>query len=228
MGPAATIDFLAKLVEATPAQRDADHLRVIVDCDPSIPDRTAAILGSGPSPGPRLAAMARELEARGAGVIVMPCNTAHAFADEVRQAIRVPFIDMVEAAVAALPDSGGRHFGLLATSGTVASGIYEASLRRRGGSCVLPNPTDQTTLMAMISSIKASASEFADGDQIAAIANHLIAAGASAIIVGCTELSIAIDTAPVAVPIVDASRALAVAVVRTALGDGDWQAVSAH
>src|SRR4051812_27943024 len=92
MGPAATVDFLRRVVAATPATRDQDHLRLLVDSNPAVPDRTAALLGAGPDPTPVLVAMARGLEAQGADLLVMPCNTASAFADGVQRAVTVPLL----------------------------------------------------------------------------------------------------------------------------------------
>jgi aspartate racemase len=96
MGPLATADLYRKIIEVTPAVRDQDHLHVIIDADPTIPDRTAALLGNGPDPLPKLVAAARRLEDAGAGILIMPCNTAHAFLPVLQRAVRIPFIDMTE------------------------------------------------------------------------------------------------------------------------------------
>ena len=102
MGPAATVDFLDRVRRRTPARLDADHLRLLVDSDPTLPDRHAALADGGPSPGPRLVAMAQGLERAGAQGLVLVCNSAHAWADEIRAAVAVPFIDMVAETAAAL------------------------------------------------------------------------------------------------------------------------------
>jgi aspartate racemase len=114
MGPDATVDFFAKLVAATHGDRDQDRLRILIDNDPTVPDRTAGIEGRGPSPAPHLAAMARGLVAQGAELLVMPCNSAHAFADAIAAAAApVPFVDLIETTVAAtrarLPAASARR-----------------------------------------------------------------------------------------------------------------------
>src|SRR5262245_16312339 len=92
MGPAATADLFAKLLAATPAERDQDHLRVLIDNNPHLPDRNAAIAGRGPSPGPHLAESARGLERAGADFLIMACNTAHAFVADIEAAISIPLL----------------------------------------------------------------------------------------------------------------------------------------
>ncbi len=99
LGPAATLDFFAKLLAKTPAERDQDHLRVLIDNNPRVPDRNAALRGEGPSPGPSFADAARGLERQGANFIVLACNTAHAWQDEIEAAISVPFLSMIDATV---------------------------------------------------------------------------------------------------------------------------------
>src|SRR5438105_4441452 len=114
MGPAATIHFMTRVMALTPAVTDQEHLRLIVDNNGALPDRNAAVRGEGPSPGPMLAEMARGLERAGAQLLVMPCNTAHAFADEVRAAASVPFLDIVEITCEAALASGPGKVGVLA------------------------------------------------------------------------------------------------------------------
>src|SRR5262245_56844098 len=96
MGPAATLAFFGKLLEATHAERDQDHLRVLIDNNPRVPDRNAAIAGRGPSPGPQLAESARGLELAGADFLVIACNTAHAFASEIEAAVAIPLMSMID------------------------------------------------------------------------------------------------------------------------------------
>lgn len=99
MGPAATLDFYAKLIAATPATREQDHLRVLIDSNPGVPDRNLALAGGAPSPeaapGPVLADMARGLERAGADLLVMACNTAHAFEADIRRAVAIPFVSII-------------------------------------------------------------------------------------------------------------------------------------
>ncbi len=191
MGPEATVDFFAKLVAATPAERDQDHLRVLIDNDPTIPDRNAAIAGSGPSPAPRLAAMARGLVTAGAELLVMPCNGAHAFADAVRAAVpEVPFLSLidatVEATLARLP--GVRAVGLLATDGTLSARLYHDAFERAGVAPLAPVAADQRALMAAIYALKRGAADAATRGVLRGVAERLAQAGAEAVIAACTEV----------------------------------------
>src|SRR5262249_33936432 len=115
MGPAATVDLMARILAATPASGDAGHLRLLIDCNPAVPDRNRAIAGEGPSPAPALAAMARGLEAQGADMLAIACNSAHAWADEIRAATGIPLISMIDATVEGIGRNrpAARAFGLL-------------------------------------------------------------------------------------------------------------------
>jgi aspartate racemase len=197
MGPDATADFFAKLIAATraarpsAAERDQDHLRVVIDSDPTVPDRTEAITGRGPSPAPRLASMARGLVGLGAEVLVMPCNAAHAFADAiVAAAPDVPFLDLidttVDATLARLPHV--RSVGLLATDGTLAARLYHAAYERRGVQALEPAAQDQRAVMAAIGAIKGGTADEASRAAVRAAAERLAGAGAEAVIAACTEI----------------------------------------
>ncbi|MDZ7708503.1 MAG: amino acid racemase [Trueperaceae bacterium] len=218
MGPAATWDFCSRLTAATPATKDQDHLRVLVDADPSVPDRNAALEGRGPSPGPRLAAMARGLERAGAEVLCMPCNAAHAFADDVRDATVVPFVDMIEATVEAtmkrVPDA--RRVGLLATTATLDAGLYERVFRERGVEVVIPAPAQRDEMMAAIYAVKTGELGPATRAAMRRAAQAAVAAGAEALVAACTEVPLALTQEDLEVPLVVSSEALAVVVVRIA------------
>jgi aspartate racemase len=191
MGPDATVDFFAKLVAATRAESDQDHLRIVIDNDPGVPDRTAAIEGRGESPAPRLAAMALGLVALGAELLVMPCNSAHAFADAVREvAGPVPFLDLIETTVAAtrerLPGVGA--VGLLATDGALAARLYQDAFEAAGIRALVPLGDDQRTVMDAIYAVKRGAADDAVRARLRLVAERLAAAGAEAIVAACTEV----------------------------------------
>lgn len=99
LGPMATVAFMNSVLEHTPIKINRDHLHMIVDCNPTVPDINAAILGTGPSAAAALAASGRRLETAGADFIVMVCNAAHVYEDELRRAVAVPFISMAEETV---------------------------------------------------------------------------------------------------------------------------------
>lgn len=213
MGPAATVEFMARLVRATPATRDEDHLRVLVDSDPRIPSRTLALLDGGPSPAPRLCEMARGLERAGAELLVMPCNTAHAFLGAMRDAVRIPILDIrceAAACVAAGPA------GLLATEAVVRTGLYDGAFRARGLDVVYPSPQDQDDVTSQIAAVKAGKPLGALRRRLAAVVERLAAAGARTLVIGCTEISLLHQATP-SLPSVDALDALVAATVREAL-----------
>lgn len=221
MGPAATWDFCAKVLRATPATRDQDHSRLLVDCNPGIPDRNAALAGTGPSPGPVLADMARRLERSGAEAIVIACNTAHAWADDIRAAISVPFIDMVEETAVELrrrwPEA--RRAGLLAVDGCLRAGLYQTGLAAVGVEPVRLSEPDQSRFMDLIGRIKAGDASNALRDDMRSLAATL---EAETIISACTEVPLVLTAADLATPLLDSTDVLVartVAFARERLGD---------
>lgn len=226
MGPEATADFFAKLVAATPAARDQDHLRVLIDNDPSVPDRSAAVAGRGPSPAPRLAAMARGLVAAGAELLVMPCNTAHAFADAiVAAAPGTPLLSLIDAAVTSARRSvpGLRSVGLLATRGTLQARLYDDAFEAVGVSVVTPSEGDQRLVDEVIAAVKGGRSGNAERAALQAVALRLTEAGAAAVVTACTELPLVLRNGDLAgpqgpVPVVASTDALVARTVAVALG----------
>ncbi len=191
LGPLATIEFMHQVMAATVAEVEQEHADLIVSQRSSTPDRTAAILGQGPSPAPVMAADARNLEAAGAEFIVIPCNTASSFIGAVEAAVSVPVVSIVEETVAEarrrLPQT--RTIGLMATDGTVRSGVYEEAAARAGIKVLRPGPRTQERIMAMIyDGVKAGRQvprqEFFD------CVKAVREAGADVVITGCTELSV--------------------------------------
>jgi len=208
MGPAATVDFLDRLVRATPAERDQDHLRVLVDSNPKVPNRNEALAGTGPSPGPVLAEMALGLERAGADVLVMACNTAHAFSADIRPAVSIPFLDMIEATadrLAGVMDGRGYRVGVLAVDGCLRAGLYQQALGRRGLEAVLLDDAGQARLMDAIYRIKAGQLETARPD-IVALARGFRDVGA--VVSACTELPMALKRPDLDVTLVDSTDVL--------------------
>lgn len=219
MGPAATADFLAKLVAATPAASDQDHLPVIAQSIPTIPDRSRAILGEGPSPLPALKAGLARLRAAGCTLAVMPCNSAHYWFEAL--AGDLPMLHIVDAVAGALRRQGidGGSIGLLATSGTVAAGIYQDRLAGTGFEILVPSATDQAEAVeAAIRAIKAGQWQAA-GANLERALDRLRARGVRATVLGCTELPLVLrpEAAP-AHPLIDSTAALAEACVAALRG----------
>lgn len=217
MGPEATIDLFTKIVRSTPASKDQDHLRVIIDNNPLIPDRQEAIMEGGPSPAPLLIETARNLEAAGAEFIVIPCNTAHYWIEQIRCAVKIPVVDMIketaEHVARSYPSLG--TVGLLAATGTVRSGLYQQRLLEVGIRTVSPSDTDQDVLMQAIYAVKAGdMSE--SSTTIIGIGQKLVAAGVEAVITGCTEISLVVTASALSIPIIDATEVLAKRTVKIA------------
>jgi len=153
MGPAASVDFARRLVEARDARRDQDHPRFVLDCDPSVPDRTEWLLRDGPQPLKALVLMTARLIAAGCDQMVVACNTAAVLTPSLRFLFpNVDWVDWVEIACQAVAD-GYPEVTLLATDGTVAHGLYQARLSELGVTCNLPS--DQVRVMAAIRAVKA-------------------------------------------------------------------------
>ena len=191
MGPDATVDFMAKVLAATPAGSDQDHVHMLVDHNPHVPDRTRAILGEGGAPGPVLARMASQLQQAGADFIVMPCNTAHAYQSDIEAAIDIPFISIIDETVAAC--SGKSAVGLLATRGCLVSGIYQAALGAVGIETIVPDDDQVTELAKLIAAIKTGDCSPTVGAGMKQLAEALTARGAEAVIAGCTEIPLVFD-----------------------------------
>lgn len=222
MGPAATADFYAKLVRATPAVTDQGHVRTLIWSDPTIPDRTAALIASGPDPLPLLVAGARRLQDAGAAFIVMPCNTAHAFLGRVRERVEVPFLHMVDETCRYVLDRlAVARVGLLATTATVRAGLYQDALEAAGVTVLAPDPGAQTQVMDAIARVKAGSTGVETRALIHQASTTLVERGAQAVIAGCTELPIALAGACVPVPVVDPAEVLADAAVAYAMADRD-------
>lgn len=221
MGPRATVDFFQKLTDLTPARRDQDHLRVIIDSRPQIPDRSAFLFGGGEDPTPWLVESAQTLEAAGAELLVIPCNTAHAFLDAIRRSVGIPVLDITEvvAEEACRTVPGLRVAGVLATGATVRVGLYHRAFERRGVRVLAPEPDDQGIVDRAIYAVKAGDLGPRVREEVRRVGHRLMAQGAEAVILGCTEVPLVVDPGEWAVPVLDSTRILAQATVRAALGE---------
>jgi aspartate racemase len=223
MGPDATVDLFQKIVRATPAEKDQDHLRIIIDNNPAIPDRTRAILYDGESPVPALTATAKNLQQAGADFLVMPCNTAHYYHALLSQAVGIPVLHMMEETARNIRErfSQVKKVGLLATDGTVQSRLYHRSLEAAGLEVLIPDGMHQRILMEAIygpGGIKAG-QRMGPAVRVQRVAGYLIEQGCELLIAGCTEIPLVLSDGDCPVPVLDATRVLAEAAVRTALSD---------
>lgn len=215
MGPLATVDFLRKLVERTPATRDQEHVPLVIYSVPQIPDRTAGILGCGESPLPAMRAGMQMLERAGAKAIAIPCNTAHYWYEELARDCGVPLLHIADCACAALGD-GIVTVGLLGTAGTLAAGFYQQRLAAHGYQYLI-NQQDEidTWVMPGIGLIKAG-NVRGGGELLQQALTALFERGAQRVILACTETPLGLEcvAAPQLPRCVDATIALADACIR--------------
>lgn len=214
MGPEATCDLFMKIIRNTPAQKDQDHLRVIIDSNPKIPDRTAYILGHGQDPRPLLIETAKNVEKAGASFIAIPCNTAHYFHKDIQENVSIPVLHMMDE-VAKYLDGRVKKVGILATTGTVRTGLYTKALAKVDIETVLPDEEDQRFVMESIYYVKAALLDKAR-DLILEQARKLEAQGCDAVIAGCTEIPLILKDGDLAVEVIDATDILAKACVSRA------------
>lgn len=212
MGPAATLDFLTRLQAYTPAERDEDHIRVLVDINP----QAAAEAGPFSKPGLALAEMAGALQGAGAEVLAIACNSAHAHADLIVRASGLPLVDMIAAASAAARDSGGMRAGVL--GGRQALKLYREYLAAQGMGLVTLDAERQEAFLALIARIKRGETSADARAEMAAFAENLRAGGADVIIAGCTEVPLVMDARATRLPFVDATDELARRCVAVCLG----------
>jgi aspartate racemase len=193
VGPAATVDFLQKVVRNTPAHRDQDHLKVLVEQNPQIPDRTEHLLGKGADPTLALYATCKKLQAGEADLIAIPCNTAHAFIELIQPHLDIPIINMLTVTVSHVREGFPtlQEVGLLATTGTLSSGIYHRALHKQGLREVVPPPALQARMMNAIYGPQGIKAGFTSGqcvEDIHAVIDDLVSRGVEVVILGCTEL----------------------------------------
>jgi len=211
LGPAATVEFLARVIRWTDAQSDQEHADLVVLQHPSIPDRTAHILDEAlPDPGPVLKVDATRLEAMGVVAIVIPCNTARVFIDEIEAVVTIPVVDIVQAAVddtmASFPEAA--KVGILATTGTIRSMTYHRALEAEGLEVVAPGAAQQERIMELIyDQVKAGLPP--DRALLDGAIEEVASMGATAFVLGCTELSVAAGTWDMGERVLDALDSLA-------------------
>lgn len=190
MGPQATQDFYQRILDRTDAACDQEHLPTLILSDTGMPDRTTAILG-GDAEGcyQRLLADARLLERSGCTVLAIPCNTSHYFVDRLQAQLHIPIIHMIRETVAAIQAMGKKTVGILATDGTVQTGIYQKELTAAGLTPVtLPERLQKTVMSIIYDEIKKG--ETGSREKFGEVDAWLRQAGCDCAILGCTELSV--------------------------------------
>lgn len=208
MGPEATAYFFGQLVRATAAGTDQDHPPVIVYSLPQIPDRTGAILKGGPSPVPLLLRGLEALRRAGADFAVIPCVTAHYFLPRIASRSPLPILSLLEETLAEvkrlrpIPES----IGLVATAGTVRSGLVSGLFEAAGIKVILPSARDQQRITAAIygkKGIKAGQTSGRPREAVVSVARGLVRRGAGAVLAGCTEVPLVLHASDLPVPLVE-------------------------
>ena len=224
MGPEATLDCFGKIIKNTPAKSDRDHIRVVMDSNPGIPDRIAAILGEGESPVSALIAGCRGLEKTGADFIIIPCVTVHFFLPQIQAQSPLPILSIFDAVAEAIQADfpAAKTVGLLGTVATVESGLIQKRLAQEKIHTLVPDSAQQSKIVDAIKDIKDTRPSRTKSE----ITNALIEAarslidkepdGADAIIAGCTEIPLALAQEHLPVPYFDSLTILARAAIRFA------------
>jgi aspartate racemase len=221
MGPEATLDLFAKIIANTPAEKDQDHLRVVIDSNPRVPDRTEAILHGGPSPVPVMLAGIRALERAGADFVVIPCVSAHFFLDELQQMTGLSILSMFDVTAEHIRQNHPhvRTVGMLATTGTLQGNRFREKLQRSGIETLTPAEADQERVMAAIYEIKGAhggRDRAAIGAEVRDIGGRLIQNGAQGVVAGCTEIPLVLKPGELGVPVFDTLLLLARAAITAA------------
>ncbi|HCJ7426974.1 TPA: amino acid racemase [Citrobacter freundii] len=194
MGPAATVDLFNKFVTFTAAQRDQEHIPLIISSIPDIPDRTDALMHHGHSPLPAMRDYMHKLEDAGAECIVIPCNTAHFWFNELKECCHTELLSIVETTMNEVKNCGKSRIGLLATNATLYMGLYQKGIESLGLTCVSPDSSGQKKVMDSIYCLKAGDLKRAQtlmNEQ----AEMLFSRGAEVIVLGCTEVPVILANA---------------------------------
>ncbi|MBQ2897846.1 MAG: amino acid racemase [Clostridia bacterium] len=219
MGPLATVDLFRKIVENTKANTDQEHNKILIDNNTNIPDRTEAIVNDGKSPVPQLTKSAVTLWAMGAEILVMPCNTAHYFLSEVQKNVEIPILNMIEITGEHLLKNGIKTVGLLATKGTINSKIYQDVLLKMGINIIEPNKEEQSVITDLIyHGVKAGNYDY-DVTKVNEVMASMVERGAETLILGCTELPVAMNMYHIDFKVCDPTLELAREAIKKANGE---------
>ena len=216
MGPLATADLFTKIVEMTKAATDQEHIRIFIDNNPAIPDRTDALLYGGKDPMPEMEAALRNLESAGAECILLPCNTAHCYLPSLQAMTEIPFLNMpVITAEQCARRYPGKTACILATRGTLATGLYHSVLEDHQVPFLVPGDNEQDVLMYLIYDVvKASKPVLPEKEAWQTLLDTLRLKGADYFILACTELPVLATTLDVPGPFVDPTAELARAAIQ--------------
>lgn len=220
MGPEAAADLFRKIIKATPVKNDQEHLRIIIDNNTDIPDRSSAIRGDGPSPVEEIKNSLKILENAGAQVLAMACNTAHYYYDDLKTGVKGDFLHMMDQVAVYIKEKHptAEKIGVLATEGTINAKLYPSAFAKIDLQVIEPDKESQIKVMEAIYApwgIKAGYYKEAKA-VLKKAAEQLVVKGADIIIMGCTEIPLVLDSTDVQVELLDATTILADAIVAKA------------
>ncbi|MFM9940682.1 MAG: aspartate/glutamate racemase family protein [Hyphomicrobiaceae bacterium] len=212
MGPEATVDLMRRVIAATPASDDIDHIRMLVDNNAKVPSRFKALVEkTGEDPTPVLVGMAKGLVASGADFLVIPCNTAHHYRPAIQAAVPVPVADMIALSIDRMRrDLGAKPtIALLASPAVKLTGLFERRCREAGIEVLWPDAgADEAAVLAVIKAVKAGSVSDAQLAAYRTAARHLIERGAGLLVIACTELSVVGPLKGLGAPCLDTLDAL--------------------
>lgn len=218
MGPEATLYMQELILKKTKAQKDQDHIQMIIYSNPKVPPRTDAILKTGPSPVPYLVEGVKALNQAGADFIIMPCVTAHHFLPEVKAHVRFRFLSLLEESLKwTLKNIPGiKKTGIIASTGTLESKLFHDTFHTKDIEILSPADKEQDHVMEAIFGKKGIKAGYVTGhpqESIIQIAHDLIRKGAEAIIAGCTEVPLVLKDRDISVPRIEPMEIVAEASV---------------
>nr|CAA6806164.1 MAG: Aspartate racemase (EC [uncultured Thiotrichaceae bacterium] len=218
MGPDATVELMQRVIAATPAEDDADHIHMLVDNNPKIPSRLKALLdGGGENPGPVIAQMAQQLEQAGVDFLVIPCNTAHYYHRYAQEAVDIPVWHLIQLSLQNIKAHYPvKRVGLLASSAVQKIELFEPFFAEADLELVYPGADTQVVIMQVIRAVKAGALT----DELLSEYNRCVAGmdGVDAYLLGCSELSVLLNRHQQELPVVDALQVLADGIVAECVG----------
>ena len=213
MGPAASAEFVNRLIAQTSASCDQEHIPFVLWSDPRVPDRSTSLRNRDDLPLSWLLDGIRGLKSAGCNCIVIPCNTAHFWFDEMKKhaSWNSKIIHIVDSVVDALQDVNVTNstIGIIGTQATIELGLYQYKLNKLGWNCITPTKEEMDTLVQpAINLIKANNNEAAQ-PLIMTVVNRLIDSGAKAVVLGCTELPLAVkQTEEKGIPLINSIDSL--------------------
>lgn len=193
MGPAASAEFVNRLIQQTPASCDQEHIPFVLWNNPQIPDRSTSMRNSDNKPLPFLLEGIRGLKSVGCDTIVIPCNTAHFWFNDIVK-INIGTIHIVDSVASALRDANitNTTIGVMGTQATVELGLYQTRLNDRGWNCIVPSEEEMSTLVQPAIDLIKSGKLEQSHPMFMSVVDSLIARGARAVVLGCTEIPLAV------------------------------------